>query len=245
MFCQYEQGYFLCGVGAIFFETPATAPPRVCECSPDALVLVRGEQLQARVLATNNIASGNFTAPQGVRVMGRPSPVLNISYEEVDTGIRVSWQPPVDTGFGPGDSDPALLISYLLKMSLCLNFASNNAACATKTFLALGASTCRLCSFSVTEIGNLVEGRVYFFRATAANEVGQGFESQAPTIRVPWKVIPQILYPRQGNFPLRVAELGVGSVVWFFGQALSSVLMQVTCAAYLVIGLLRVVRACC
>lgn len=231
-------------MGAIFFETPTTPPPRVCECSPDALVLVRGEHLQARVLATNNIASGNFTAPQGVRVMGRPSPVLNISYQEVDTGIRVSWQPPIDTGFGSGDSDPALLVSYRMQMSLCPNFAPNDAACATRTFSALGASTCRLCSVSVNEMGNLVEGRVYFFRATAANEVGPGFESQALTIRVPWKVIPQILYPTQESFPLRVAEFGGKSVVWLFGQALSSVLMQVTCVAYRVIGMLRIVRAC-
>jgi hypothetical protein len=121
-------GSFKCQPSANFPDMVIGERER-CECSSDAQVLVPGQNLSARVLAINIVGVGNYTLPSAVKIMGEPSVAQNVSTNETENYIEVTWVPPADTGFGVSDPSPPPIVAYTIYTTTCRDFDLSDLLC--------------------------------------------------------------------------------------------------------------------
>jgi len=183
-----------------------------CQCNTQAIPLVRGRNLTASVSSYNAIGD-SAVRDLHIKIMGRPSDVVDLKVCECnpstclcnaneDEGLRVSWMPPVDTGFGNNDISAAVR-SYEVTLSICSTFGALP-PCNTTT-RSIAAETCATCLVVIVlEPAILQEGRMHYMRVQAKNDVGPGFFVGSPSVASPFKVHTSIVLPQ--HFPLRLAE---------------------------------------
>ena len=100
-----------------------------------------------------------------VRALAPPTQVQGLVSEEYDGGVTVSWEEPMDTGYGDGSA----VVEYIVETSICPDF-SETLACVYHSQVT-GASSVEL-GREALERG----AEIYYIRVTAQNEIGAGQE---------------------------------------------------------------------
>ena len=211
-----SDGYgILCDASSGFRLDVDTAGRGQCQCNPQAIPLSRGVNVTVIITAFNAIGRSD-SVTLNIKIMGRASDVRGLVACECQTctfactdseglevdGLRVSWLPPSDTGFGTSDRS-AVIRSYDVTYSKCTNFAAAS-ACGTQV-VSMSAEGCAMCQMTLPP-SLLEEETIYHVRVQARNEVGISFFLGSPSISVAWQALPSIIFPPSQRFPLRVTE---------------------------------------
>lgn len=128
------------------------------------LVCYQGDDVSFRVTPRNRLFDGP-TSLVTVRALAPPTQVQGLVSEEYDGGVTVSWEEPMDTGYGDGSA----VVEYIVETSICPDF-SETPACVYHSQVT-GASSVEL-GRETLERG----AEIYYIRVTAQNEIGAGQE---------------------------------------------------------------------
>ena len=128
------------------------------------LVCYQGDDVSFRVTPRNRLFDGP-TSLVTVRALAPPTQVQGLVSEEYDGGVTVSWEKPMDTGYGDGSA----VVEYIVETSICPDF-SETPACVYHSQVT-GASSVEL-GRETLERG----AETYYIRVTAQNEIGAGQE---------------------------------------------------------------------
>jgi hypothetical protein len=184
--------------------TPDDTVMRVSAGSSSELVCYPGDNVSFSVVARNRLFEGPESSVTK-RVLASPTKVQGLTSVEYEGGVTVTWQAPVDTGFGDGSA----AVEYVVNTSVCPDF-SDTAACVYHSQVTLGLNT------NLTRLVLMVAGEFYHIRVSAQNAIGAGSYMQ---IRQSFMIIPMILSPAVSRLkPLRVASGGPFVHVWTDGS---------------------------
>jgi cysteine-rich repeat protein len=211
-----SDGYgILCEPSSGFRMDVDTGGKGQCQCNPQAIPLIRGLNLTVTITAFNTIGRSD-AATVHIKIMGLASDVRDLSACDCQTctsactdsqglavdGLKVSWLPPSDTGFGTSDNS-AVIRSYYITYSTCSNFGSAS-SCRTR-LVSMDAQGCVMCQIMIHP-SLLEEQTIYHVRVQARNDVGHSFFRGSPSTSSVWQAFPSVIFPRAEDFPLRVTE---------------------------------------
>jgi hypothetical protein len=94
------------------------------------LVCYQGDDVSFRVTPRNRLFDGP-TSLVTVRALAPPTQVQGLVSEEYDGGVTVSWEEPMDTGYGDGSA----VVEYIVETSICPDFSETPACVYHSQFL--------------------------------------------------------------------------------------------------------------
>ena len=193
-----------------------------------AISVSSGSVIQVRVAARNDRGISDFIEPSPIMMMDVPSAVQYPAAVEQTSGIFVTWQTPLDTGFG---SAGRLQIKKY-EISVCSRSATTGSGkCDVSTFDQNDIASSRNeisfdvgYSFLIPSSVLGIQGIKYYINIFAWNDVGEGAgvcptfclgQSPGLGILLGWKILPTIQYPKlSATNRLQIAEYQSATTIW-------------------------------